>query len=155
MATPRSAGGRSCTDSPPMRISPAVGASSPAIRRSSVDLPQPDGPTKTMNSPSAMSRSSPRSTSVEPPKTLRTPRSWSSATAALPARGGHGLAVPQRAVLQRALLRLVVHVHDAEALVVARVPLVVVHQAPVVVAADVHARLAGARQGLEVAPHVV
>ena len=38
---------------PPMRISPPVMSSSPAIIRSSVDLPQPDGPTKTTNSPSA------------------------------------------------------------------------------------------------------
>ena len=34
-------------------------SSSPAIMRSSVDLPQPDGPTKTMNSPDLMSRSMP------------------------------------------------------------------------------------------------
>src|SRR4051794_27930216 len=107
-----------------MRISPSVGASRPAIRRSSVDLPQPDGPTKTMNSPSAMSRSRPRNTSVRP-KTLRTPRNWSSATTGLRARGGDRLAVPQRAVLERALLGLVVDVHDAEALVVARIPFVV------------------------------
>ena len=30
---------------PPWVIAPAVGRSSPAIRRNSVDLPQPDGPT--------------------------------------------------------------------------------------------------------------
>jgi hypothetical protein len=34
---------------------PEVTSSSPAIRRSSVDLPQPDGPTKTTNSPSSIS----------------------------------------------------------------------------------------------------
>ena len=34
-----------------------VVSSRPAISRSSVDLPQPDGPTKTTNSPSSMSRS--------------------------------------------------------------------------------------------------
>jgi hypothetical protein len=38
--------------------------SRPAIRRSSVDLPQPDGPTKTMNSPERMSRSTPLMTST-------------------------------------------------------------------------------------------
>jgi hypothetical protein len=35
---------------------PPVISSSPAMDRSAVDLPQPDGPTNTMNSPSAMSR---------------------------------------------------------------------------------------------------
>jgi hypothetical protein len=38
-----------------MAISPPVIVSSPAIMRSSVDLPQPEGPTMTTNSPSAMS----------------------------------------------------------------------------------------------------
>ena len=45
---------QSLTTRPPMRISPAVMSSSPAIMRSSVDLPQPDGPTRTTNSPSSM-----------------------------------------------------------------------------------------------------
>ena len=35
-----------------MRRSPAVMSSRPAISRSSVDFPQPEGPTKTTNSPS-------------------------------------------------------------------------------------------------------
>ena len=34
--------------------------------RSSVDLPQPDGPTSTVNEPSAMSMSTPCSTAVSP-----------------------------------------------------------------------------------------
>ena len=34
--------------------------------RSSVDLPQPDGPTSTQNSPSAISMSTPRITGVDP-----------------------------------------------------------------------------------------
>src|SRR3954452_197683 len=40
----------------PMRSSPDVMSSRPTIMRSSVDFPQPDGPTRIMNSPSAMSR---------------------------------------------------------------------------------------------------
>lgn len=36
------------------------------IIRSSIDLPQPDGPTRTQNSPSAMAMSTPRMTCVEP-----------------------------------------------------------------------------------------
>ncbi len=39
--------------------------------RSSVDLPQPDGPTSTVNEPSAMSMSTPCSTAVSP-KLFRT-----------------------------------------------------------------------------------
>src|ERR1700749_2983541 len=39
-----------------MRSSPSLMSSRPAIMFSAVDLPQPDGPTNTMNSPSAMFR---------------------------------------------------------------------------------------------------
>ena len=46
-------GARSVTSRPPIEISPLVTSSRPAIARSSVDLPQPDGPTSAMNSPSA------------------------------------------------------------------------------------------------------
>jgi hypothetical protein len=42
-----------------MRSSPPLMLSSPAIMRSSVLLAQPLGPTKTMNSPSRTSRSTP------------------------------------------------------------------------------------------------
>ena len=45
----------SVTSVSPIQIEPAVTSSSPAIERSSVVFPQPDGPTSTMNSPSAMS----------------------------------------------------------------------------------------------------
>ncbi len=51
MATPRSAGSSSVTSRSLMTIRPVVIGSSPAMIRSSVDLPQPDGPTMTMNSP--------------------------------------------------------------------------------------------------------
>ena len=40
----RSFGGTSLTTRPPIAISPSVISSSPAIIRSRVDLPQPDGP---------------------------------------------------------------------------------------------------------------
>src|SRR4030095_14959748 len=56
----------SLTTRPSMAISPAPMSSSPASMRSSVDLPQPDGPTSTMNSPSAMSSEMPCSTFVAP-----------------------------------------------------------------------------------------
>src|SRR5437764_831233 len=44
MAMRRSRGERSLTTRPPMRISPDVGASSPAIMRNNVVFPEPDGP---------------------------------------------------------------------------------------------------------------
>src|SRR6185312_6217446 len=56
----------SFTTRPPIAIVPPPISSRPAIIRSSVDLPQPEGPTSTQNSPSAMSTSTPRITWVEP-----------------------------------------------------------------------------------------
>ena len=62
----RDRGGRSLTTVPPIAISPEEISSSPAIIRSSVDLPQPDGPTNTTNSPERISRSIPWITSLSP-----------------------------------------------------------------------------------------
>src|SRR3984893_15511333 len=56
MAMSRSRGGTSLTTSPPIQISPSLISSRPAIMRSVVDFPQPDGPTSTTNSRSLMSR---------------------------------------------------------------------------------------------------
>src|ERR1700716_4092880 len=50
MAMSRSFGGRSLTTRSPIVISPAVISSSPATIRSVVDLPHPEGPTRTTNS---------------------------------------------------------------------------------------------------------
>ena len=55
---------RRSTRAPSISRSPAVMSSSPAIMRSRVDLPQPDGPTNTTNSRSATSRSMPLMVSV-------------------------------------------------------------------------------------------
>jgi hypothetical protein len=66
MAMLRSLGSTRFTTRPPMEISPSVITSRPAIMRSTVDLPQPEGPTMTMNSPSAMSASTPWITSTLP-----------------------------------------------------------------------------------------
>ena len=73
MAMSRAFGGTRLTTRSPMRISPDVMFSSPAIMRNSVDLPQPEGPTSTTNSPSPMFTSTPWMTSVAP-KALRTSR---------------------------------------------------------------------------------
>ena len=52
----RSLGGTSLTTRSPMRRVPVLISSSPAIIRRLVVFPQPDGPTRTMNSPSPISR---------------------------------------------------------------------------------------------------
>src|SRR5687768_5366264 len=56
MPMPRSLGSSQVTFLPPMKIWPSETSSSPAMQLSKVDLPQPDGPSRTMNSPCAMSR---------------------------------------------------------------------------------------------------
>ena len=56
MAMSRSRGAFSLTRSPPMRNSPELISSSPAIMLSVVDFPHPDGPTRMTNSPSAIVR---------------------------------------------------------------------------------------------------
>src|SRR5438105_3480199 len=58
------------TRRPPTRISPVLGSSSPPISLSSVDLPQPLGPTKETNSPGWMSTLTARSASRPVGKTL-------------------------------------------------------------------------------------
>ena len=58
MAMSRSFGGRSLITWPSIVTCPDVIVSSPAIIRSAVVFPQPDGPTNTTNSPLATSRSS-------------------------------------------------------------------------------------------------
>src|SRR4051812_15595800 len=63
MAMSRSLGGTSLTIRPPISMVPPLARSSPAMMLSSVDLPQPDGPTSTANSPLSMSRSMPFNTS--------------------------------------------------------------------------------------------
>src|SRR5215212_5858877 len=56
MARSRSRGGTSLTRLPSIRTSPEVGSSRPATMRIVVVLPQPEGPSRTRNSRSAMSR---------------------------------------------------------------------------------------------------
>src|SRR3954470_5417489 len=63
MAMSRSLGGTSLTTRPPISTVPELALSRPATMLSSVDLPQPEGPTSTVNSPLSMSRSIPFNTS--------------------------------------------------------------------------------------------
>src|SRR5690349_20749451 len=91
MAMSRLRGARSVTSRSPIQISPLETSSRPAIIRSSVDLPQPDGPTRTRNSPSPIS-SDTSSTAVTLPNVFVT---CSSLIAAIDGDG-----IDQRAVRQ-------------------------------------------------------
>ena len=66
MLTSRSNGGSHETSSPPSSIVPASGRSNPAIIRSVVVLPDPDGPSIVKNSPRAISRSMPSTAATVP-----------------------------------------------------------------------------------------
>src|SRR5712691_201181 len=87
MATSRRRAGRSLTTVPPIRISPALMSSRPAAIRSAVVLPQPDGPTKTMNSPSWTERERSSTARVPSAKTFST-RSNSTVAKRPPFRSG-------------------------------------------------------------------
>src|SRR4051812_10504216 len=79
MAMLRSLGSTSLTTRPSISSLPSVIVSSPATIRSKVDLPQPDGPSSTRNSPSATRQSMPWITCMSPYDFL-TPAMFTSAT---------------------------------------------------------------------------
>src|SRR6476619_6879685 len=144
MARSRSLGAMSSTMRSPIRIEPPLTSSRPASIRRAVDLPEPDGPTSTMNSPSRISRSRASTAVVPSSNVLVTPAKPMLAMARSPllarrdpARPVDVVAVEQRAGLRGARLGVEVDVDDPEALVVALFPLEVVQQRPDVVAADV------------------
>src|SRR5438128_12601314 len=64
-----------------MRMAPAVMSSSPTIMRSTVDFPEPDGPTMIMNSPSLISRLSSLTATVPSGNRRLMFSSWMSAMA--------------------------------------------------------------------------
>src|SRR5689334_5617335 len=66
----RSLGCSSFTRRLSMTMSPSLTLSSPAIMLSSVDLPQPEGPTSTRNSPASTATSMPFKISVAPNRFL-------------------------------------------------------------------------------------
>ena len=74
MLTLRLYGGTVATSSPSSRIAPSVGCSKPAISRSVVVLPQPDGPSSEKNSPWRIC-SEISLTASKSPKRLHTPSS--------------------------------------------------------------------------------
>src|SRR5436190_12400715 len=77
----RARGGSSVTSRSSILIAPEVTSSSPASIRSSVDLPQPDGPTRTRNSPLSISRETSSTATTSPLKSFVTCSSTIWATA--------------------------------------------------------------------------
>src|SRR3954462_6363101 len=71
----RSLGWTLLTTRSPIEMVPDVMFSRPASMRSRVDLPQPEGPTRTTNSPSSIGIDTPCRTS-KLPNDLRTSRIW-------------------------------------------------------------------------------
>src|SRR5919106_3407841 len=128
----RSFGATSLTTRSAILIVPDEASSSPATIRSAVDLPEPDGPTSTVNPPSEMFRSSASTARVPSGKTFET-----SENAMLATCPRNEVAVPEAAALGHAALSRVVHVHEPEALRVAVLPLEVVEHRPGEVAPDV------------------
>src|SRR5829696_8976762 len=94
------------TSRPPIEILPPLASSSPAIMRKSVVLPHPDGPTRTMNSPSPISRSTPSTARTPFGKTFVSCSSRTSLTARLRALGA---CVDHQQPLLRHLANRVVH----------------------------------------------
>ncbi len=74
MPTRRCSGGTIVRSStivlPPMETVPESGCSNPAITRSAVVLPHPDGPRRLRVAPAATSRSNPASAGVDPNRLL-------------------------------------------------------------------------------------
>ena len=66
MPVERRYGGSAVTSRPPMRIAPAEGRMKPAIMRSVVVLPQPEGPSNARSSPCATASEKSRTASVAP-----------------------------------------------------------------------------------------
>jgi hypothetical protein len=66
MAMSRAAGSMSFTTRSPILQVPDVMVSNPAIMRSSVDFPQPDGPSSTVKEPFGTVRETPRTASTLP-----------------------------------------------------------------------------------------
>src|SRR5437763_5608263 len=95
MATPRSPGGSPSIRSPSSHTSPESALSRPAMMRSRVDLPDPEGPRKAMNSRSSRVRLTSSSTGVAP-KLFRTPLSCRLATRLSPLRADSTEAAARR-----------------------------------------------------------
>src|SRR5690606_3002493 len=68
----RCAGASSVTSRPPIWMRPELGSSSPAIIRSVVDFPQPEGPSRTVNVPASTEKLTRSTAGAAPPYCLLT-----------------------------------------------------------------------------------
>src|SRR5919201_5183594 len=80
----RSRGRTLLTSRSPMRIEPEFSGSRPASMRSAVDLPEPEGPTSTSSSPSAMSRLSLSTAAIDVPSYIRVASSYLTSVIGVP-----------------------------------------------------------------------
>src|SRR5581483_6762366 len=71
MPVARRLGGIATVEAPSIRMSPPSGSSKPAMQRSAVDLPQPEGPSRQRNSPSATSSDIALTATVAPKRRVR------------------------------------------------------------------------------------
>ena len=90
MLTGRRLAGVRPTSIPSMKTEPRSGCSSPAMMRSSVDLPQPDGPSRAKNSPVSIRSETPAS-AVTAPNRLQIPSTLTASVMA-PLRAATGSA---------------------------------------------------------------
>ena len=87
----RCAGGRCVTSRPPIRMRPWSASSSPAISRSVVDLPQPDGPSSTLSVPGSNANDRPSTARTSPSAVVQCLLTFSATMAdkvAVPGSGG-------------------------------------------------------------------
>src|SRR2546423_10282381 len=104
MPMPRRSTATPCISTFPMWIEPAVGFSKPAIMRSVVVLPQPDGPSSETNSPGAIVRSS-GPTACVTPKCLVRPVTE---IEAMEKRSAHDFSIHPLEIFVRVLVHLLV-----------------------------------------------
>ena len=67
----RADGGSPVTSRPPIRMTPASAVSRPAISRSVVDLPQPEGPSSTLSVPGSKANVMPSTACTLPPAVVQ------------------------------------------------------------------------------------
>src|SRR5258706_14171717 len=87
------------TSRPASSMRPESGRSNPAIKRSIVVLPDPEGPTRVKNSPRSTTRSTP-STTTTCPEFFRTASSFRAGPFAASVMGGHDV-LDLRELLER------------------------------------------------------
>src|SRR5512132_3884513 len=117
MPTLRLPGASPVTSSSSMRTRPLVGVTKPAIIRSVVVLPHPDGPRRVRNSPSRTSRLSPSTAAMSPKRRVTSTRVTRAMTPASARRSPSHEAVPLVAPLVGVDLGPVHHVGLVQLLV--------------------------------------